>query len=194
MTTPPAVPDPSQPPAFPPPPGAYPPPAAGLPPYSPGGQAYPPPGGQPPYPQGGFSGYAAPPVLGLPSNTGARPGPVTAAAVLAFISGGLNILLSLIGFAALSVIHAAGFYASLLVLDILLGAVLIWGGTQAMNGKNSKILVIISGVSILLNLISMIVRFSAGGLLGFVIPILIIAFLMNATSKAWFLSKGGQTF
>lgn len=145
-----------------------------------------------------------------------RPGVVTAAAVLAFVSGGFAIIGSLIGLAAgsflgavssscseiqdelglcESVSSAGGTLIVLSIVYVIVSAVLIWGGVQALSGKNSKILVIVSALSILVALIQLIAT-AAGfmGIFGMVIPILIIVFLLNANAKAWFQAKGGQTF
>ena len=47
----------------------------------------------------------------------------------------------------------------------------------------------------LLNIMSVIASgFGFTYLLGFVIPVLIVVFLLNAQSKAWFKAKGGKTF
>ena len=143
----------------------------------------PPPG---PYPQ-------QPPPYGYPpAVAAARPGMVTAAAVLAFIVGGLSIIFDLIAFSVLSIVGGA--YAIYIILALVAAALLIWGGVQALNGKDGRILVIAAGAAIVVNLIGMIIYFSAGSLLGLVIPILILVFMFNPQSKAWIQSKGGQTF
>jgi hypothetical protein len=143
----------------------------------------PPPG---PYPQ-------QPPPYGYPpAAAAARPGMVTAAAVLAFIVGGLSIIFDLIAFSVLSLVGGA--YAIYIILALVAAALLIWGGVQAMSGKDGRILVIAAGAAIVVNLIGMIVYFSAGSLLGLIIPILILVFMFNPQSKAWIRSKGGQTF
>ncbi len=85
--------------------------------------------------------------------------------------------------------------AALIVVAILL----IWGGVVALTGKNGQILVIGAGVYLLLDLISVIVsvsgnNFASSGLLGIVAPVLILVFMLNPASKAWFKSKGAKTF
>ncbi len=131
--------------------------------------------------------------VGVPAGQ-ARPGMVTGAAVIAFIIGGLSILFDLLAFTVLSTIGAAGVYTVVLILAILAGALLIWGGVQALSGKDGRILVIAAAIAIVLNLISMIINFSAGSLLSMVLPILIVVFMINPKSKAWIISKGGKTF
>lgn len=210
-----------------------------TPPGSPG--RYPPQGQHPSYQQAPYPGpdpyaqqypasqpYGQPaygqPAYGQP-NYGApgvkpRPGMVTAAAVLAFVWGGLGILFGTIGLFAGSVLnsatsavcddasltsttsaacHAANGVSTLLIIVtlglIVVAALMIWGGVVALNGKNGQILVIACGVYAALALISV---FSFGfeftSLLGFVIPILILVFMFNADSRAWFRAKGGKTF
>lgn len=159
------------------------------------------------YGQSGPAGYGAPPPPGYgqpqgypsappPGYGGAptnRPGMVTAAAVLAFISGGLGVLLDLLAFTVVGSFGVPGIYVLFVVLSLLVSAALIYGGVLAMQGKSFVILLVVAGVAILLNLISMIVYFSAGAILGLVIPILIIVFLLNPQSKAWITARGGKT-
>ena len=78
---------------------------------------------------------------------------------------------------------------------IVVAGLMIWGGVVALNGKNGQILVIACGVYALLAIISAIASsFGFTSLLGFVIPILIVVFMLNGQSKAWFKAKGGKTF
>lgn len=193
-------------------PGSYPPPAQ----YPPSG---PDPYGQ--YPAQQFGGPTPYPGPGqYQSVAGARPGMVTAAAVLAFIWGGLGILFGLIGLAAGSVLSSASsvvcngstrdietaaacdsvsgagtFLIIVTIGTIIIAGLMIWGGVVALNGKNGQILVIACGVYAALAILSVIASgFGFTYLLGFVIPVLIVVFLFNAQSKAWFRAKGGRTF
>jgi hypothetical protein len=131
--------------------------------------------------------------MGAPAGA-ARPGMVTGAAVIAFIIGGLTILFDLIAFTFLSSIGAAGIYTVILILSIATGALMIWGGVQALPGKDGRILVIAAGLAIVLNLIAMIIYFSASSLISMILPILIIIFMVNPQSKSWIQSRGGKTF
>ena len=159
------------------------------------------------------------PGYGAPAGS-VRPGMVTAAAVLAFIWGGLGILFGLIGLAAGSVLSSAssavcndnsldintaaacdsvgGIGTFLIVVTIgtiIIAGLMIWGGVVALNGKNGQILVIACGVYAALAILSVIASgFGFTYLLGFVIPVLIVVFLLNAQSRAWFKAKGGKTF
>jgi hypothetical protein len=148
---------------------------------------------------------------------------VTAAAVLSFIWGGFSIIGSLISLAAGSFVSSVGSACDsiadqidaatgaactatsslggvLIIIGIVLivaAALLIWGGVVALSGKNSKICVIAGGLLILAQIISLIASGGASiafGIFGIVVPVLIIVFLMNGTSKAWFQAKGGATF
>jgi len=204
-------------------PSSYPPPAQYQQPgqYEQPGQ-YPQPGQ---YQQPGqYPGYPTPnnfgqPGYGAPVGTG-RPGMVTAAAVLAFVWGGLGILFGLLGLAAGSLLTsatsvvcddstldrdtavactAAGGLGTFLIIvtigTIVIAGLMIWGGVVALNGKNGQILVVACGVYALLAIVSAISSgFGFAYLLGFVIPVLIVVFLLNAQSKAWFKAKGGKTF
>lgn len=201
----------------PPPPGG---PYQGPPPQQPGqpygapGQPYGAP--QPAYnaPGYGAPGYGAPPP---PPAGPARPGMITAAAVLAFIWGGFSIIGSLgslaVGGIASSVgtacsqledelglcnevASAGGFLIFIGIVLIVAAALLIWGGVVALTGKDSRIAVIAGALLILLNIISVIssdmnVAFT---IFGIAVPVLIVVFLMVASSKAWFQAKGGKTF
>jgi hypothetical protein len=148
---------------------------------------------------------------------------VTAAAVLSFIWGGFSIIGSIISLAAGSFVSGLGNVCDsladqvddatglachttrsagglLIVIGIVLiiaAGLLIWGGVVALSGKNAKISVIAAGLLILAQIISLIASGGAAiafAIFGIVVPVLIIVFLMNGTSKAWFKAKGGATF
>jgi hypothetical protein len=211
---------------------------------APGG--YPPPGQHPSYQQSPYPGpdqyaqqqyvqpaYGQPaygqPAYGQPAygqpeygqqGVKARPGMVTAAAILAFVWGGLGILFGTIGLFAGSVLssatssvcdseyitssdsaacNAASGVSTLLIIItlglIVIAALMIWGGVVALSGKNGQILVIACGVYAVLALVSVIsFGFEFTSLLGFVIPVLILVFMFNSETRAWFRAKGGKTF
>jgi len=167
-------------------PGSYPPP--GQDPYA----QYPPPqqfGGQSPYP--GPNQY--------PSPNAARPGMVTAAAVLAFIVGGLQLLggllLLLAGGIAADISGAlGGIFIVIAILLLAVGALYIFAGIKALQGKNAKILVIVAGVAVVLQVISMLSDFTPTSLIGLAISVGIIALLLQEQSKAWFRAQGAPTF
>lgn len=148
-------------------------------------QQYPPAGG---YPAAGQYGAVA-----------ARPGMVTAAAVLAFVVGGLDVVVGLLALLAGSVAAGvvAGLGGILIVFSILvlaIGALYIWSGLMALQGKNAKILTIVAGVATAIQLIYLIMNFTASQLIGLAISIAIIALLLQPQSKDWFRAKGAPTF
>ena len=65
---------------------------------------------------------------------------------------------------------------------------------MALQGKNAKILVIVAGVAVVLQLISMLNDFQATSLVGLAISVAIIALLLQEQSKAWFRNRGASTF
>jgi len=119
---------------------------------------------------------------------------VTAAAVLAFVSGGLGLIGNLLAFSVIGSLGVPGVLVIFVIIGLVLSAGLIYGGIQAMQGKNFVILLAVAAASVVLNLISMLLYFQATALLSFIIPILIIVFLMNPQSKAWITARGGKTF
>lgn len=185
-------------------------------PYGEGGYppAPPPPYGAPGYPAAGYppAGYPAP---GYGPSGPARPGMVTAAAVLCFVWGGFAIigaLVSMLGGAVVSAVgtactsldttgactSASGAGTFLILVGIVLivcAGLLIWGGVVALSGKNAKVSVIACGILVVAEIAMMIASGGAAfAIFGIIVPILIIVLLMNKTSKSWFLAKGGATF
>lgn len=173
-----------------PPPGSYPPaapqPGPGQPQY--GQQQY----GQPQY--GPPAAYGQP---GQAQPYGAkRPGVLTAAAVLAFVGGGFGLIGNLSNFSVFSFI--SGFLVVLSILSLVAAAGLIFGGIQAITGKDTRILIGAAAALIGINLIVLIWvmsqwGFYGVGLISFVLPILVIVFARNPQSTAWIRSKGGTT-
>lgn len=143
-----------------------------------------------PHPDGG-PGYPN----GMPQQR-SRPGMVTAAAVIAFVLGGLSIIggIALMGLSSLTYANT-GMLTALGVLNIALAGLYIWGGVVALGGKNGRILVIACAISIVVNLISAFsYTFSASSVSGFILPILILAFMLQAQSREYFRANGGSTF
>lgn len=186
-------------------------------------------GQQPPPAPGAYGQYPPPqyaagyPGYGQPAKSG-RPGLVTAAAVLAFVWGGLGLFWSVIALFAGSVLSAAssavcdsnatylydsdtreacnavnGVGTFLIVITvglIVVAALLIAGGVTAINGKNGQVLVIACALYAILAIVGLIVSgaFGFGYLLGVVVPVLIVVFMLNSQSRGWFRSVGGRTF
>jgi len=124
---------------------------------------------------------------------------VTAAAVLAFVVGGLAILVGLvfvfIGSAATSYFGSIGGLVFVIAVIILaIGALYIWAGLQALNGKNAKILTVVAIVAVVLQLLGLISNFEVSSLVALAIQGAIIALLLQPQSKDWFRSKGASTF
>lgn len=169
--------------------GSYPPPpSAPQPAY--GQQQY----GQPQYGQPAYGPPAQNPYGAAP--TAGRPGVLTAAAILAFVSGGLGLIGNLGNFSLFSLI--SGFLVVLAILSLVAAAGLVYGGIQAITGKDTRILVGAAAGLVALNLIVLIWvmsqwGFYGVGLVSFVIPILIIVFARNPQSVAWVRAKGGTT-
>jgi hypothetical protein len=158
------------------------------------GWSAPPPGSSP---QGyNAPGYSpAPSYAGGPAPTGQRPGMVTAAAIVAIVWGGLGLLFGLL---ALGVAFALGaFYGLILLIGVVVSAALLWSGIQVMQGKSPKLLLLICYVAIGINLLSLIIGLAQGGgasafsgILGFIIPGVIVALLLNSQSKQYYASRG----
>ena len=153
---------------------------------------------QPGYQQPYGSAPEQQPGYGAPA-TSNRPTGVTVAAVLAFISGGLNLLGGLLLLLGSSVAEDAGIASGLVVVFALIGlafgAALIWGGIQAMGGKDQRILVATAGAAILLQVVNwIIVDFNPASLISLILPVAVIALLMQQQSRQWFQSKGAPTF
>jgi hypothetical protein len=165
--------------------------------------------GMPYYPQA----YGIPAIGGYVARR--RPGVVTAAAVLAFIVGGLGILVS--GFLLLALAagtashtHASStgsalvtiFFVAFLVV-LAMSALWVWGGVSAVRGRGRKLLITLSSIQlacVLLSLAGNLAADSAGvgaaltravsGLV-FALPILIL--ILHRSSTEYFRNRGGMT-
>lgn len=148
---------------------------------------------------------------------------VTAAAVLAFVWAGFAIIVGLVILAAGSLLTAAGnacsggfadsdtaractavatysgFFKVVTAGLMIVAILLIWGGVVALTGRNGQLLVIGAAVYVLLDIIGIFVsisnsNFGFNGVLGVAAPVLMLVFMLNPRSKAWFRSKGAKTF
>ena len=158
-------------------------------------------GGPPPPPQGysppgyGQQGYnPAPSYSGGPAPTGQRPGMVTAAGIVGIVWGGLGLLFGLL---ALSVAFSlfGGVYGLLVLLSMAVSGALLFGGIQVVQGKSPKLLLLLSYVAIGINLLVLIWGATQGasifsGLLGFIIPGVIVFLLLNPQTKQYYASQG----
>ncbi|MGX5653146.1 hypothetical protein ACWKWC_00025 [Geodermatophilus nigrescens] len=174
-------------------------PAPGQPPYGqqPGyGQQQPygqqPGYGQPqPYGQqpGGFGG---PSPYGAPA--GRRPGVVTGAAVVGIVWGGLGTLFGIISLSLAFQINAV--VGLLVLLSTALSVGLLVGGIQTLQGKSPRLLLLISYVAIGINVISLLLSLisdgasAANGLLGFILPVVVVALLRQPQARQYYASRG----
>ncbi len=168
-------------------------PQGGAPQGQPGWSAPPPPPAQG-YGVQNPQGYgSAPAYSGGPAAPGQRPGMVTAAGIIGIVWGGLGLLFGLL---ALSLAFAFGaVYGLLLLISIAVSAALLWAGIQVIQGKSPRLLLLISYVAVAVNLLTTIWAVIEGasvlsGLLGFVLPGIVIFLLLNPQSKQYYASRG----
>lgn len=83
------------------------------------------------YPSAPPAGYGA-------AATQNRPGMVTAAAVLAFISGGLGLIGGLLAFSVIGSFGVPSSLVSFVILGLVISAGLIYGGVQALQGQELR--------------------------------------------------------
>jgi len=133
---------------------------------------------------GAPAGYGAP--------TGQRPGTVTAAAIIGIVIGGLGVL----GLFAIGVYFAFDAVLGLLsLLAVIAAVVTLVGGIQAIQGKSPRLLLLGSYATIVVQLLDLIWALVSGygflfiGLVGFVLPILIVVLLRQAQSKQYYASR-----
>jgi hypothetical protein len=136
---------------------------------------------------GGPAGYGAP--------TGRRPGIVTAAAVVGIVWGALGALLGLLVMVAAFGLGAA--LAGLITLiSVAFSVAMLVGGVFVLQGKSPKLLLYVSYVAIALGVISLIISLATtggsafNGVLGFIVPGVIIALLLNPQTKQYFAARG----
>jgi hypothetical protein len=173
------------------------------------------PGSDPNYPQGGApqgqpgwntpqnpdqgygQGYGgpAPSYSGAPAGQGGgqRPGMVTAAGVIGIVWGALGLLFGLLGLAVAFAFGAV--YGLLLLISVAIAGALLWAGIQVIQNKSPRLLLLISYVAIGVNLLTTIWAVSQGasiftGLLGFILPGIVVFLLLNAQSKQYYASRG----
>jgi hypothetical protein len=173
------------------------------------------PGSDPNYPQGGApqgqpgwgapqnqpQGYGAPQGYNAPGSpsgygpaAGARPGMVTAAAIVAIVWGALG---ALFGLLALSLAFLLGaLYGLIIILSIALSVALLVAGIFVLQGKSPKLLLLISYIAIGVGVLSLIINFAQSGgnafsgILGIIIPGVIVALLMQPPAKQYYASRG----
>lgn len=150
-------------------------------------------------PQQGYGGQGyggpAPAYSGGPdAGTGQKPGMVTAAGIIGIVWGALGLLFGLLGLAvAFSLL--GGVYGLLVLLSVVVSGALLWAGIQVVQGKSPRLLLLISYVAIGINLLTMIWAATQGGsfftgLLGFIVPGIVVFLLLNPQSKQYYASRG----
>jgi hypothetical protein len=169
-------------------------PQGGAPQGQPGWSAPPPPPAQG-YGVQSPQGYgSAPAYSGGPAAPGQRPGMVTAAGIIGIVWGALGLLFGLLALSvAFSLLGAV--YGILVLISIVLSGALLYAGIQVIQGKSPRLLLLLSYVSIGINLLVMIWGATQGAsifssLLGFVVPGIIVFLLLNAQSKQYYASQG----
>jgi hypothetical protein len=160
------------------------------------------PSGQPGWgpPQNQPPGYGpAPTYSGPPAGYGAapgagRPGMVTAAGIVGIVWGALALLFGLL---ALSLVFAISALLGLLVLiTVVIGVGLLVGGIYVITGKSPKVLLYLSYAAIAINIIELIISLAQNGgnafsgVLGFILPGVIVALLLQPQSKQYYASRG----
>ncbi|HEY0126767.1 MAG TPA: hypothetical protein VGB58_06495 [Blastococcus sp.] len=152
-------------------------------------------GAPPPPPPAQGYGAPAPGWSGSPVGYGAgqRPGQVTAAAVIGIVIGALGVL----GLFSLGVYFAFDAMLGLLaILSVASAAVLLVGGIQAIQGRSPRLLLLGSFASIAVQLLTLVWAVISGwgflffGLLGFILPGLIVFFLQQPRSRQYFAARG----
>ena len=159
----------------------------------------------PPQPQAGWDApqapgytpapsYSAPPA-GYGAPVGQRPGMVTGAAITAIVWGGIGALFALvIMLAAFSL--GAGLAGLIFLLSLAFSVALLVGGIFVLQGKAPKLLLYSCYAAVVLGLLSLIISIAAtggnafSGVLGLVIPGVIIALLFQPQSKQYFAARG----
>ena len=129
-----------------------------------------------------------------PAGGGERPGMVTAAGIIGIVWGALGLLFGLLGLTvAFSLL--GGVFGLLTLIGVILSGALLFAGIQVMQGKSPRLLLLLSYAAIVVNLITMIWAATQGagifsGLLGFIVPGVVVFLLLNAQSKQYYASRG----
>jgi hypothetical protein len=149
-------------------------------------------------PPGGPQGYdPAPSYSGAPAGHGGpgaqRPGQVTAAAIIGIVIGALGIL-SVFGLGLIFAFDAV--LGVLSLLSVVAAVVLLVGGIQAIQGKSPQLLLLGSYASIGVQLLTLIWAMVSGwgflfaGVLGFILPIVIVVLLRQPVAKQHYAARG----
>ncbi|UOY01466.1 hypothetical protein [Blastococcus sp. PRF04-17] len=150
----------------------------------------------PPAPGHGSQGYNPAPAYSGPSGppAGQKPGMVTAAGIIGIVWGALGLLFGLLALSvAFSLLGAV--YGLLVLISVVLSGALLYAGILVVQGKSPRLLLLLSYVSIGINLLVMIWGATQGAsvfssLLGFIVPGVIVFLLLNAQTKQYYASQG----
>ena len=118
---------------------------------------------------------------------------VTAAGIVGIVWGALALL---VGLLALGVAFAlSGLLGLIVLIAVVVGVGLLVGGIYVITGKTPKILLYISYAAIAINVIELIIAIAQGGnafsgVLGFVLPGVIVGLLLQPQSKQYYASRG----
>lgn len=137
-------------------------------------------------------GFGPSPFGGAPA--GRRPGVVTGAAIVGIVWGGLGTLFGIIGLTLAFEINAV--LGLIVLLSTALSIGLLVGGIQTLQGKSPRLLLVISYVAIAINVLSLLMSLisdgasAANGVLGFVLPVVVVALLRQPQARQWYASRG----
>jgi hypothetical protein len=138
----------------------------------------------------------APRGSGAPADPAAqRPVPVRLAAVLGFLEAALLLLASLAYFTFASIV---GFLALFGALFLLLAVACIWGATQALQGKDSRMLTVAAGIAAGLALLAIGIAVAGGAgfdtfsLLVFLLGAGTVVLLLQPASRQYFAARRAQ--
>jgi hypothetical protein len=118
---------------------------------------------------------------------------VTAAGIVGIVWGALALLFGLL---ALGVAFAlSGLLGLIVLIAVVVGVGLLVGGIYVVTGRSPKILLYISYAAIAINIIELIISLAQGGnaasgVLGFILPGVIVALLLQPQSKQYYASRG----
>jgi hypothetical protein len=152
-----------------------------------------PPQGQPPG-YGPAPSYSGPPAGYGGPEAGRRPGAVTAAGVVGIVWGALALL---VGLLALGVAFAvSGLFGLILLVTVVVGVGLLVGGIFVVTGRSPRILLYLSYAAIAINVIELIIALaqnsgsSTSGIVGFILPGVIVGLLLQQRSKQYYAARG----
>jgi hypothetical protein len=132
---------------------------------------------------------------GSPAGNGSRPGMVTAAGVIGIAWGVLGALIALLLMLGAFALGAA-LIGLILLVALALYVGLVIAGVQALQGKSPRLLLLLSYVAIGVSLLQLIASLVASGgnafsgIVGIIIPGVIVFLLMQAQSRQYYASRG----